>query len=74
MNCPKCGRPMQDGYIYSWAQPVQWAPDGVKPSFMMAKVMRGGVLLREKRHGMINRHQAEAYHCPDFRLVVAPTE
>ena len=32
MKCPYCGMEMQAGYIPNGSQPVQWIPDGEKPS------------------------------------------
>ena len=32
MKCPYCQKEMQLGQISNWLQPIQWIPDGQKPS------------------------------------------
>ena len=45
MKCPYCGMEMQAGYIPNGSQPVQWIPDGEKPSLFSFSIAGKGVSL-----------------------------
>jgi len=45
MNCPYCQNEMPLGYIPSWSQPVQWLPDGKRPSMFAFTLAKSGIPL-----------------------------
>ena len=45
MRCPYCQKEMQRGYIPNGSQPVQWIPDGERPSVLSFSVTEQGVSL-----------------------------
>ncbi len=75
MNCPYCQKKMQLGYIPNWSQPLQWLPDGKRPSIFSFTAAKDAVPLRNqfrplKAHG----YKAKAYYCIKCKIVIAPTQ
>ena len=75
MNCPFCESPMQKGYIPNGDQPVQWIPEGKKPSKFSFTTPDGAIRL-ENRFSLLKTggYRADAWHCPSCKLVIAKTE
>ena len=48
MKCPYCQKEMQPGYIPNGGQPVQWIPDGEKPSVLSFSIAEQGVPLSKQ--------------------------
>ncbi len=75
MKCPCCNKEMQSGYIHNGSQPVQWIPDGKKPSMFSFSTTKEGIRLVNKFEPFkSNGYSAEAYFCSDCKIVVAPTD
>lgn len=72
MNCPCCNKEMQTGYIHNGNQPIQWIPEGKKPSAFRFSVTEDGVKLKNKS-GM-SGYKATAYYCSNCSIVIAPTD
>lgn len=75
MKCPYCQKKMQLGYVPNWSQPVQWLPDGKRPSIFAFSAAADGVLLINqfkplKAYG----YKAKAYYCPNCKVVIARTQ
>ena len=45
MKCPYCQEEMQLGYIPNGGQPVQWIPNGERPSVLSFSIAEQGVPL-----------------------------
>ncbi len=74
MKCPCCQNEMRRGYIHNGNQPVQWIPEGKKPSAFSFSTAEDGVTLKNKFEPIrSNGYKAEAHYCGKCRLVVAPT-
>jgi len=75
MKCPICGKEMRRGYIPNGGQPVQWIPEGDKPSVLSFTAAKNGVsLVNRYRPLKSNGYMAEAFYCPTCKIVIAPTE
>lgn len=75
MKCPYCQEEMQSGYIHNSNQPVQWIPEGKKPSGFSFTVSDDGVTLsNEFKPFKANGYRAKAYYCNKCHLVIAPTK
>ena len=75
MKCPYCQNEMQPGYIPNAGQPVQWIPNGEKPSIFTFTVAGHGIpLLNQFKPLKANGYIAEAHYCPTCKLVIAPTK
>ena len=72
MKCPYCNKEMLVGYIHNGNQPVQWIPNGKKPSIFRFSAADGGVKLSNKLS--LNGYNAEAFYCDACHIVVAKTE
>ena len=75
MKCPYCEREMQMGYIYNGSQPVQWIPEGKRPSMWNFSTTEEGICLNSKfifTKG--SGYKAEAYYCGRCKIVIAPTK
>lgn len=75
MKCPYCGKEMQAGIIPHGTQPVQWIPDGSKPSFFSFSKAENGVLLNND-FSLFRRnvYSAKAFYCEDCKIVLAHTQ
>lgn len=74
MKCPCCGKEMYAGYIHNGNQPVQWIPNGKKPSaFSFSTSAEGVSLINKFEPFKSNGYVAEAHYCATCNLVVAPT-
>ena len=74
MKCPYCNKEMALGYVQNGQQPVQWMPDGKKPSMLSHKTTKEGVtLVNEFAPFKANGYKAEAYYCMNCKIVIAPT-
>ena len=75
MKCPYCEKEMQLGYIPNGDQPVQWIPDGCKPSYLTFSVAKEGVrLVNQYAPLKANGYKAEAYYSANCGIVIAPTQ
>lgn len=75
MKCPYCNNWMLSGYIPNGGQPVQWIPEGLKPSAFNFMTTERGVTLNNKFSPFKrSAYQAESYHCPHCKIVIAPTK
>ena len=72
MKCPYCNKEMSVGYIHNGDQPVQWIPNGKKPSIFRFSAADGGVKL--SNNFSLNGYKAEAFYCDACHIVVAKTE
>ena len=81
MNCPKCGKEMEEGYIYSGVRttPILYYPKGLKPTFWQygfskKRFFKEGRLSIEcdRKETMyqirLHGHRAIAYVCKDCRI------
>lgn len=65
---------MRPGYIPNGCQPVQWIPDGEKPSVFSFSVADTGIPLKNCFKPLkVNGYRAEAHYCPKCGIVLAPT-
>ena len=48
MKCPYCNKQMEYGYLYNCNQPLEWIPDGKKPSKIAYTTTDDGVKLNNK--------------------------
>lgn len=75
MKCPYCKNEMLLGYIPNGQQPVQWIPDGERPSLFSFVTSGTGVSLDNKFSPLkVNGYKAIAYCCIDCGIVLAPTK
>ena len=73
MNCPYCKNEMTPGYIPNGGQPVQWLPEGRRPSPFSFTVAEAGVPLRNTfSPWKANGYKAAAYYCKGCGIVLAP--
>lgn len=69
MRCPYCQKEMQRGYIPNGSQPVQWIPDGERPSVLSFSVTEQGVsLVNQFKPLKANGYKAEAHYCSDCKV------
>lgn len=75
MKCPCCQEEMRLGYIPNWVQPVQWIPDGERPSLLSFSIAKMGIpLMNRFKPFTAYGYKAEAHYCPRCRLVIAPAK
>lgn len=75
MKCPYCKKEMTSGYIPNGQQPVQWIPDGEKPSLFSFSTAEKGVTLNNKFSPLkANGYKAAAFYCCDCGIILALTE
>lgn len=75
MKCPYCQKEMQPGYISNWMQPVQWIPDGEKPSLLSFSVARKGIpLINQFKPLKSYGYKAKSYYCSKCKLIIASTK
>ena len=75
MKCPHCQSEMQSGYIPNWSSPVQWLPNGKKPTLWSFSVAAGGVpLINKFRLGLTYMYRAKACYCGKCKIVIARTQ
>ncbi|WP_087065108.1 PF20097 family protein [Intestinibacillus massiliensis] len=75
MKCPYCQEEMLLGYIPNGGQPVQWIPEGGKPSLFSFSVAEKGIPLMNRFKPLkVNGYQAQAHYCPKCKVVIAPTK
>lgn len=72
MKCPYCEKEMSKGCLYNGSQPVQWIPDGGRPSWLKFTASPDGVSL-DNRFTLRSGYAAEAHDCHACQLVIAPT-
>lgn len=73
MQCPCCDRAMRSGYLQNHGQPVQWIPDGAKPSIWRGGIAREGVPLSAES-SWFKGCTVEAHYCGFCKLVIAPVK
>ena len=75
MKCPYCGKEMESGYIPNGYQPVQWIPEGERPSLLSFSTSETGVTLDNKFSPFkANGYRAAAFYCADCGIVIAPVK
>lgn len=75
VKCTYCQNEMQSGYIPNWSQPVQWLPDGKRPTIFSFSAAKDGVpLINEFRPLKAMGYRAEACYCPKCKIVIAPVK
>ena len=75
MKCPYFQEEMQLGYIPNGGQPVQWIPDGERPSLLSFSVAERGVpLISQFKPLKANGYRAEAHYCSKCKIVIAQTK
>ena len=72
MKCPHCEREMKKGYLHNHSQPVQWIPEGGKPSIWKAVAAEGGVVFGED--SFWKGYRADAFYCPACKILIAPVK
>lgn len=72
MKCPKCEQEMRKGYLQNANQPVQWIPEGSKPSIWKTGIVDGAVVLGSDSFG--KGYQADAHYCPTCKMVIIPVK
>ena len=72
MKCPYCNKEMSVGYIHNGSQPVQWTPNGKKPSAFRFSATDGGIKLNNKLS--FSGYNAEAFYCDACHIVIAKAE
>ena len=73
MKCPYCSQEMAHGFLCNASQPIQWIPDGKRPSMWKFSSVDHGVTLGGE-YNFLKGYTAEAYYCGDCRMVIAKTE
>ena len=73
MKCPYCQQEMRSGFLHNGTQPVQWIPEGGKPSNWKWRAAKGGIQL-SKGNGFWNGYTAEAHYCPSCGIVITKTK
>ena len=75
MKCPYCQEEMQLGYIPNGGQPVQWIPNGERPSVLFFSIAEQGVpLINQFKPLKANGYKAEAHYCSNCKVIIAPTK
>lgn len=69
MKCPYCNNEMKAGYLHDASQPVQWIPDGKKPSVWKSGLADGAVQLGDG--SLWKNYRAAAFYCPKCKIVIA---
>ncbi len=72
MKCPNCQKEMRKGYFIDGGQPIQWIPEGTKPSIWKTGVAEGAVVLGDGSYW--KNYRATAYYCAQCKMVVAPVQ
>lgn len=71
MECPKCNRLMEEGYIPIANMALYWSPKNEPPGVFRWSVPRGGVVLN--RPLFIGYSKKESYFCRECDFVIVPT-
>ena len=69
MKCPYCSKEMAEGCLHNGKQPVQWMPQGKKPSMFAFSSADSGIELNNKFS--MSGYSAEAYYCDSCHIVIA---
>ncbi len=72
MKCPYCEREIRKGYLNNTDQPIQWIPEGAKPSIWKTGVAKAAVVLSEEPFW--TGYRADAYYCPACKVVILPVK
>ncbi len=70
MVCPYCSRAMRKGYFIDREAPIQWIPEGSKPSIWKTGIADGAVTLGSGSYW--KNYRADAYYCSVCKVVIAP--
>lgn len=70
MKCPYCEREMRKGYFIDGSQPIQWIPEGSKPSIWKTGTAEGAVHLGGG--SFWRNYKADAFYCSFCKVVIAP--
>ncbi len=73
MKCPYCNHEMRSGYIRNSTQPIDWIPDGEKPSVWKGAHAPEGVPLQGEG-SYWKGYRATVCYCAHCKVVVARTE
>lgn len=72
MKCPYCGREMRKGYFHASDQPIQWIPEGTKPSIWKMGVAEGAVQMGDE--SFWKGYRADAFYCAACKTVIIPVK
>ena len=72
MKCPYCKTEMRSGYVHNPGQPVQWIPDGQRPSPWRNGFARNAVQLGEA--SFWRESKATTFYCPSCDIVIIPAK
>ena len=70
MKCPYCQQKMRPGYLQNSTQPVQWIPEGSKPSMWKGQPAKYGVPFGGG-NCIWKGYTAEAHYCAACGVVIA---
>ena len=68
MNCPRCSRPMVEGYVPAFKTKLLWIPKEVKPPIFITSVPRGAIELTSTP--IFSTIRKIAYHCNECSMIV----
>lgn len=68
MQCPKCGKEMEKGYLRNPRGVIAWTPDGEKANVLQSRVKENQVELGT--HTGLGVTTVAASYCPDCALVL----
>lgn len=72
MKCPYCEREIKKGYFINGSQPIQWIPEGNKPSVWKTGIAKDAVQLGSGSYW--KSYKAEAYYCQSCKIVITPVK
>lgn len=75
MKCPYCSKEMKCGYLYNDNQPLQWIPEGRRPSLFNYSVADYAVELYNK-YSLFKTggYSAETYYCDACNVIISKTK
>ena len=72
MKCKCCGSEMKKGYLQNSNQPVQWFPEGKKPSLRKGVAAADAIALGYGSLLEWNGYRADAWLCETCQTVTIP--
>ena len=68
MKCPYCEREMKKGYLLDREAPIQWIPEGGKPSLFKGTLADGAIQLGGGSYW--KNYRADADYCTNCKCVI----